>query len=126
MGERISAHTKTVLGILAAERCHLTAEEILQRAEGMGTATVYRALDTLTEKGQVRRLALGRKSAVYEYIRDTHMHFVCERCGGVFDIAADLTGMVREAARCCGHTVSGCEITARGLCAACAQREEMQ
>lgn len=126
MGERISAHTRTVLGILAAERCHLTAEEILQRAEGIGMATVYRALDTLTEKGQIRRLALGRKSAVYEYIWDSHMHFVCDRCGGVYDIAVDLTGMVREAARCCGHRVERSEITAHGVCGACAQRGEEQ
>ena len=29
MSERMSAHTKTVLGVLSEKRCHLTAEEIL-------------------------------------------------------------------------------------------------
>ena len=119
MSERMSAHTRTVLNVLSERRCHLTAEEILARADGIGTATVYRALDHLTESGRIRRLSLGRKSAVYEYIRDAHMHFVCSRCGAVYDIQADLSGMIREAAKCGGHQVDWSEITAHGLCGAC-------
>ena len=124
MSERMSAHTRTVLNVLSERRCHLTAEEILARTDGIGTATVYRALDHLTESGRIRRLSLGKKSAVYEYIRDAHMHFVCSRCGAVYDIQADLSGMIREAARCSGHQVDWSEITARGLCSACMQRRE--
>ena len=86
MKAKISAQAQTVLDILAAKRCHLTADEILEGLDGIGTATVYRALDHLTEMGLIRRLSLGRKSAVYEYIRTNHMHFVCETCGSVFDI----------------------------------------
>lgn len=124
MSERMSAHTRTVLGVLSERRCHLTAEEILARVDGVGTATVYRALDHLTETGRIRRLSLGKKSAVYEYIRDAHMHFVCSRCGAVYDIPADLSGMIREAAKCSGHQVGWSEITAHGLCSACRQGRE--
>lgn len=123
MSERMSAHTRAVLSVLSERRCHLTAEEILSQMDGVGTATVYRALDHLTETGQIRRLSLGRKSAVYEYIRDAHMHFVCDRCGAVCDIGADFSGMIREAAKCSGHRVNWAEITAHGLCSACAQAE---
>ena len=84
----------------------------------------YRALDHLTESGRIRRLSLGRKSAVYEYIRDAHMHFVCSRCGAVYDIQADLSGMIREAAKCGGHQVDWSEITAHGLCSACMSGRE--
>ena len=124
MSERMSAHTRTVLNVLSERRCHLTAEEILARADGIGTATVYRALDHLTESVRIRRLSLGKKSAVYEYIRDAHMHFVCSRCGAVYDIQADLSGMIREAAKCGGHQVDWSEITAHGLCSACMLRQQ--
>ena len=124
MNPRISAHAKTVLGILAERRCHLTAEEILSSADGIGTATVYRALDHLTELGLIRRLSLGKKSAIYEYIRDQHIHFVCNRCGEVFDIPTDLSGMIREAARLCGHHVNWTEVTAHGICKACSPAED--
>ncbi len=126
MNERMSAHTKTVLQVLAQKRCHLTAEEILAETEGIGTATVYRALDHLTEMGKVRRLALGRKSAVYEYIRDSHMHLVCSRCGAVCDVQADFSGLVNEAARCSGHTVNWTEVTAHGLCSRCLAQQHEQ
>lgn len=128
MNGRISSQAKTVLSVLASRRCHLTAEEILASLENIGTATVYRALDHLTELGLVRKLALGKKSAVYEYVRDSHLHFVCRHCGEVFDVQADLSGMVREAAKCCGHQVDWSEVTAHGVCTACsaAQEESIQ
>ena len=123
MNGRISSQARAVLSILAQKRCPLTAEEILSQSDNIGTATVYRALDHLTELGLVRRLSLGKKSAVYEYVRDPHMHLVCRTCGAVYDIPADLTGMVREAARCCGHSVDFAEVTAYGTCSACAAKE---
>ena len=125
MSARISHQARAVLAVLAERRCHLTAEEVLASLESIGTATVYRALDHLTELGLVRRLALGKKSAVYEYIRDSHMHFVCSRCGAVHDIQADMTGMIREAAKCCGHEVDWSEVTAHGICSACRPLEEI-
>lgn len=124
MNTRISAQARAVLGVLAQRRCHLTAEEILDSLDNIGTATVYRALDHLTELGMIRRLALGKKSAVYEYVRDSHVHFVCTRCGHVHDIQADFSGMVKEAARVCGHQADWVEITARGVCSACAEEAE--
>ena len=119
MNERISANAKAVLSLLAEKRCHLTAEEIIRDLDHIATATVYRALDHLTELGHIRRLSLGKKSAVYEYIRDSHVHFVCSRCGQVYDVSADFTGMTREAAKVCGHHVNWAEVTAHGMCSAC-------
>ena len=119
MNVRISTQAKAVLAVLSEKRCHLTAEEILASLDSIGTATVYRALDHLTELGMIRKLSVGKKSAVYEYVRDQHMHFVCNRCGVVYDIPADLSGMVREAARHCGHEVEWAEVTAHGICKAC-------
>lgn len=124
MNTRISSHARSVLEVLSSKRCHMTAEEILAGLDGIGTATVYRALDHLTELGMIRRLALGKKSAVYEYIRDSHMHFVCNRCGHVYDIETDFSGMSREAAKICGHHVNWTEVTAHGMCSACVSKEQ--
>ena len=124
MNTRISSHARSVLEVLSSKRCHMTAEEILAGLDGIGTATVYRALDHLTELGMIRRLALGKKSAVYEYLRDSHMHFVCNRCGHVYDIETDFSGMSREAAKICGHHVNWTEVTAHGMCSACVSKEQ--
>ena len=124
MNVRISSHARAVLKVLQDKRCHLTAEEILASLESIGTATVYRALDHLTELGMIRRLALGKKSAVYEYIRDSHMHFVCNSCGLVYDIQTDFSGMSREAAKLCGHHVNWTEVTSHGICSACMEMQD--
>ena len=124
MKARISAQAQTVLGVLSEKRCHLTADEILEQLDGIGTATVYRALDHLTEMGLIRRLSVGKKSAVYEYIRTNHMHFVCERCGNIYDIEADFTGMAAETAKHCGHQVTWCEMTGHGICRDCLKKEK--
>ena len=126
MNQRISAQAKTVLAVLANKRCHMTAEEILSSLDSIGTATVYRALDHLTELGMIRRLSLGKKSAVYEYVRDSHMHFVCNCCGRVFDIQTDFSGMSREAAKLCCHHVNWTEVTAHGMCSECQMEETAQ
>ena len=129
MNVRISSQARTVLAVLAEKRCHLTADEILASLaslDSIGTATVYRALDHLTELGMIRRLSLGKKSAVYEYVRDSHMHFVCNRCGRVFDIQTDFSGMSREAAKLCGHHVNWTEVTAHGMCSECQMEEAEQ
>ena len=115
----ISKQTQLVLDILTEKRCHLTADEILESLDGIGKATVYRALDHLTEMGLIRRLALDKKSAVYELVRSDHMHFVCRKCGRVEDIGANFSGMIAEAAHCCGHQVQRSEVTAYGICKDC-------
>ena len=124
MKARISKQTQTVLNVLTDRRGHLTAEEILASVDGIGTATVYRALDHLTELGLVRRLSLGKKSAVYELTRTDHMHFVCSRCGAIKDVGVDFSTMVSEAAKCCGHQVEWSEVTAYGICKDCLEHAE--
>ena len=126
MRDKISPQASLVLGVLAQRRCHLTAEEILASLNGIGTATVYRALEHLTALGLIRRLSLGKKRAVYEYVRREHSHFVCSRCGGIFDIPADFSGMVGEAARVGGNQVLFCEVTAHGVCQACLKQEHQE
>ena len=123
MQERISPQARMVLGVLSGERCHLTADDILCRLDGIGTATVYRALEHLTDIGLVRKLSLGRKSAVYEYVRDEHMHFVCVRCGKVHDVPVDLSGMVGEAVKHCGHQMLRSDVTAAGVCKECLAKD---
>ena len=118
MSTRISTQARAVLNVLAQKRCHLTAEEILDSLDNIGTATVYRALDHLTELGMIRRLALGKKSAVYEYIRDSHVHFVCTGCDAVMDMH-QIPLPTELGAGCNGCQVEGCQLTFTGLCSNC-------
>lgn len=119
MAESLSKNARKILSILSEKRCHLTAEDIICQMENVGTATVYRVLEALEESGQIRKLSISQKTAVYEYVRENHAHLVCGRCGKVIDIAADFSRMIEEAAKCCGHLAEWADVTAYGTCGDC-------
>lgn len=126
MNGKISRQGRQVLAVLSERRVHLTAEEIVRLLPDVGQATVYRSLEQLERLGQIRKLNLGKRSAYYEYARENHMHFVCDRCSEVIDVACDVTGVAREAGALFGHRVDRVEVTAGGLCAACIAQEQKE
>ena len=126
MNGKISRQGRQVLAVLSEQRIHLTSEEIVRRLPDVGQATVYRSLEQLERMGQIRKLNLGQRSAYYEYARENHMHFVCERCRQVIDVACDVTGVAREAGALFGHRVDRVGVTAGGLCAACIAQEKKE
>jgi len=87
-------------------------------------ATVYRSLEHLVEEGKVQQLSAHQGKAIYEYRRAPHMHFSCRQCGNLYDVPADLTGMVREAMKSYGHVTDQVDIIAYGICGECQKNNE--
>ena len=52
--------------------------------------TVYQTLNDLAAMGELRQLDLGTGSARFDPNLDAHHHLVCERCGKVVDVYADV------------------------------------
>ncbi len=83
---------KIVLELLKGSKDHPSADDIFERAEirlpGLSRATVYRIIKDLKEKGTVTEIP----QAVSRYDGDTssHAHFICDECGGIFDIFEDV------------------------------------
>ena len=121
--EKITLLMHRVLQTLSASRVHLTAEEILECLEGVGRATVYRALDRLCEQGLINRLSLESGTSVYEYVREPHMHFVCRECGNLYDIPAEFTSSLEQIMTKCGHSIVKTDVTAYGVCKNCRMAE---
>lgn len=74
---------------------HLAAEDVAAtlRAQGtpIGTATIYRALDTLVESGFARAHDFGEGFRRYEALGPgrPHGHLLCARCGKVTEFPLD-------------------------------------
>ena len=79
---------------------HMTAADIVAavRADDpeFYESTVYRTLDLLLELGIVERVQLGPGGAVFHLPHRPHHHLVCERCGDVLEIPADLARRPRR------------------------------
>ena len=79
-----------VIEALAAQRCAVSAKELERalsgRGRGVGTASVYRALEQLESLGLVSRVEVGDGVARFEPRRPDghhHHHLVCDSCGAV-------------------------------------------
>ncbi len=130
-GLRAGGARKAVVDLLARQDCCLSAQEVrdaLKDAPGAtpGIASVYRALDTLTELHLVHRVDLGDQVAKYEPAYpggEHHHHAVCRECGTVTPIAdAGIEDALHAMADRLRFDVEAHDITLHGRCARCARR----
>jgi len=105
---------------------HPSADELLDAMEGSGAsvsrATVFNALDDLTDARLVMRAGAGPGAARYEAATELHHHFVCRECGSVADVPchgpatcldpADIDGVVEES-----------QVVFRGICRSCLDKQ---
>jgi Fur family transcriptional regulator, ferric uptake regulator len=94
-------------------------EAAAKRIDGLGIATVYRAIGALLEDGRLSAVEIPGEPTRYERSgKGHHHHFRCEKCDRVFDVAGcleNLRKLVPPKFRVSEHSV-----TLYGLCAACA------
>lgn len=127
-GLRHADARERVIGLLAAEPCALSAVEIKAEldAQGrrIGVASVYRALELLSEHGLVERVAVGPGLARFERSlpggEHHHHHLVCDRCGRLvaFDDPA-LERAISGVSKRLGVRVQHHEVLLRGACQNC-------
>jgi Fur family transcriptional regulator, ferric uptake regulator len=126
-GQRAGGARRAVVDLLGAEDCCLSAQEIAARlregGSGVGTASVYRALDLLQGIGLVQRIEVGGGGARYERVipdGDHHHHVVCESCGRIDPFSdVGLERAIGRLAKRLGHRVSGHDVLIRGRCSRC-------
>ena len=128
-GYRLTEPRRAVAGLIAEHEGHFTAADLVAHARGrhlgVGRATVFRALEVLTELGAIERIDLPNREHAYVVCEPLHHHHVvCSRCGRVADIADEgLRAVVLEVARRTGYRVDEHRLELFGLCPACQAAE---
>jgi Fur family ferric uptake transcriptional regulator len=111
---------------------HLSAEEVHQLVkkdfQDIGLATVYRALEMLTQLGILTRISFDDGRSRYEFNQEEthrHHHMVCVRCGRVEEYGEDLLDTLEERIlNERGFTVLDHELKFYGVCRVCALKKE--
>jgi Fur family ferric uptake transcriptional regulator len=127
-GHRAGGAREEVLSLLARQDCCLSAQDIHDRLRGagksVGLASVYRALDVLTQLKLVHRLDVDG-TACFEPADpsgDHHHHAICDRCGKMDAFEdAELERLIDDLGERLGYAVGGHEIVLRGACPDCAR-----
>ncbi|MEU6233736.1 Fur family transcriptional regulator [Kitasatospora sp. NPDC047058] len=127
-GWRLTSQRRVVAEVLDGEHVHLTADEVharaVERLPEISRATVYNTLGELVGLGEVLEVATDGRAKRYDpNAHHAHQHLVCSGCGAIRDVhpLGDPLAALPAAERF-GFTVSGAEITYRGLCPDCANR----
>ena len=123
-GLRLTRQRKHVYEVLLGQQDHPTAMEVFLRAkpemESLSLATVYNVLETLADRGHVRKVHLDSGSTRYCANAAKHGHFTCTTCGAVLDVpllrGAELEKL-HQLPR--GYVVTQQEVSLHGLCATC-------
>ncbi|HEX2497071.1 MAG TPA: Fur family transcriptional regulator [Gaiellaceae bacterium] len=127
-GVKPGAARTAVIDVVADQRCCLSApaihDEVRRRRPGVGLASVYRALQTLTELGLVHRLDLRSGGAQYEPAQpsgDHHHHLVCGDCGKVEAFSDDrLERAIGTLSEASAFRIDEHDVLLRGRCEGCA------
>jgi len=94
-GLRVTQQRLSVVRVLASDRCHFSAETLLERVrkahQTTCRASIYNSLRSLVEAGLIREVAAKLGGTLYELKRDDHAHLICDHCGEVSDIELDFT-----------------------------------
>ncbi|ARI52373.1 transcriptional repressor [Streptomyces sp. S8] len=123
----MTAQRRVVAEVLDGDHVHLTADEVHARAVDklpeISRATVYNTLGEMVSLGEVLEVSTDRRAKRYDpNAHRPHHHLICGQCGAIRDVhpagdpLADLSAEERY-----GFTVSGVEVTYRGLCPSCAE-----
>jgi Fur family ferric uptake transcriptional regulator len=103
-GYRLTPQREAVIAVLGETREHLTAPEILRRAQRhiphLNKSAVYRALDVLTHLSLVNPIDLGQGEVQYELnYSPHHHHLVCQHCGKIADVDESVFGALEKTLR---------------------------
>jgi Fe2+ or Zn2+ uptake regulation protein len=127
-GWRITPQRRAVVGALAGEHIHLSAEQVHAAARRevpeVSLATVYNTLNELASMGEISELRLADGTTRYDpKVGPGHHHLLCEGCGLTFDVQPlGVEGLSLPRAQRYGMTVDSLEVVFRGRCSNCAEQ----
>lgn len=129
-GLRRTMPRSLVLSAIRHEGGHVSAYRVAERIEhehpeaDVALSTVYRALETLEERGLISALRVPSQETRYEWSGrdDAHHHLVCRECGETAELTEDaLSEVADQIQRRTGFAVELRHLALSGLCARCAR-----
>ena len=126
---RFSRQRQMVLDVVKNRTKHPTADkvyEILKKDHPeISLGTVYRNLNLLAEMRAISRVETSSAKDHFDGNQHPHAHFVCRKCGGVFDLNLDISQLLQSAKGVEGSfQVEDCKVLVQGVCEDCLKKEE--
>jgi len=127
-GYRLTGRRREVTELIAAREGHFTAADLILDAKsrrlGIGRATIFRALELLTELKLLERLDLPEGEHAYVTCEPAHHHHVvCSSCGRTREVEDHgLQQALDDIERHTGYSVDSHRLELYGRCPRCRTR----
>lgn len=113
-----------ILNYLSENFTHPTADEIFHDLRDtvptLSLTTVYNTLKLFADKGLCLALTINEKQTCYDGQTVPHAHFLCSRCGKVYDIMQDMNSSLHlDSDNICGHHITEVHYYYKGICSEC-------
>ena len=106
---------------LRQHRTHPTVDEIYSalspQVPTLSRTTVYNTVKLLTAAGMIKLITIEEQQARFDACTDLHGHFLCSKCGKVYDFDTDEPDSHLPD----GFTVTTQEVYCTGTCKQCNQ-----
>ncbi|EFS74975.1 Fur family transcriptional regulator [Cutibacterium modestum] len=123
---RTTKQRLAIRALLDDESFFLTAQQVhdqlRERGDQVGLATVYRNLQTMTEDGELDAIRAEDGEMTYRRCSSAHHHhLVCRKCGKAVEIGPEkiLEDWARDIAAEYGFSETGHELELFGICSKC-------
>ena len=124
-GLRLTPQRDVLLRALSRTMDHPTADDLVKKVRKVlptvSHATVYRNVQELVRAGLIGTLERSGAAVQLEINPDHHHHFMCRRCGQVWDVYLDQVAVTLDRARSplAGVRIDRRDVQLHGLCARC-------
>lgn len=107
---------------------HPSAEyiyDILRQANSnISLATVYRNLNKMAQIGRIKKINGLEDRAHFDHNTFEHYHFICLKCGRIYDIPCDIApDIIKKAQEETGFKIESHDIVFNGICRECSENE---
>ena len=124
-GLRLTPQRDTLLRVLSSTTGHPTADDLVRRVRevlpSVSHATVYRNVQELVRAGLLGMLERAGGAVQFDVNPDDHHHFVCRKCGHVWDVYLDEVDVRvnRRRSQLKGFQIDRPEVQLHGVCVSC-------
>ncbi len=120
-----------IFNILQSTDTHPTAswiyDELKKEFNNLSIGTVYRNLNILIDQHLIKKIGSGNSFDRFDGNTEPHYHFICRKCGSIYDIPIDLIeNLDKKASLASGFQVETHEITFSGICKYCLENRKKQ
>ncbi len=112
-----------IMEYLMEHRTHPSADEIYTALSPsmptLSKTTVYNTLKLFAEQGAALMLTIDERNTNFDADTSIHAHFLCKRCGHIYDLQCKENRKEVEVQNMEGHQVSEIHYYYKGICKNC-------